>query len=102
MRQVSSLLGVGVRGYVFVLRGTLLLMQLFIIYYGLSQLSDVRQSLVWPFLRQTYWCAILVPAITTAAYGSEILWGRKRLYRTASSRRAGRSACRGCGCSGQS
>ena len=52
MRQVSSLLGVGVRGYV--LRGTLLLMQLFIIYYGLSQLSDVRQSLVWPFLRQTY------------------------------------------------
>ena len=102
MRQVSSLLGVGVRGYVFVLRGTELLVQLFIIYTGLSQLSDVRQSLVWPFVRQAYWCAILALAQNTAAYGSEILRGRKRLYRTASSRRAGRSACRGCGCSGQS
>ena len=75
MRQVSPLLGVGVRGYVFVLRGTQLLVQLFIIYTGQSQLSDVRQSLVWPFVRQAYWCAIPALAQNTAAYGSEILRG---------------------------
>ena len=74
-RQASPLLGALVRGYVFVLRGTPLLVQLFLIYYGLSQFPEVRQSVLWPFLRQPYWCAILAFSLNTAAYGSEILRG---------------------------
>jgi octopine/nopaline transport system permease protein len=64
-----------VRGYVFVLRGTPLLLQIFLIYYGLGQLAAVRASMLWPFLREPYWCAILALSLNTAAYGSEIIRG---------------------------
>jgi len=64
-----------VRGYVYVLRGTPLLLQIFLIYYGVSQFSWVRQSILWPFLRQPYWCAILALTVNTAAYGAEIIRG---------------------------
>ena len=64
-----------VRGYVYVLRGTPLLLQIFLIYYGLGQFDWVRHSLLWPFLRQPYWCAILALTLNTAAYGSEIIRG---------------------------
>lgn len=47
------------RGYIFVLRGTPLLVQLYIIYYGLSQFPELRRSFLWPFLREPYWCAVL-------------------------------------------
>lgn len=62
-------------GYVFLFRGTPLLVQIFLIYYGLSQFSAVRESFVWPFLRQPYWCAILALTLNTAAYGGEIMRG---------------------------
>src|SRR5262245_47123357 len=47
------------RSYVFVFRGTPLLVQIFLIYYGLGQFPAIRESLAWPFLRQPYWCALL-------------------------------------------
>ena len=61
--------------YVFVFRGTPLLVQIFIIYYGLSQFEGLRDSFVWPYLRQAYWCAVLALALNTAAYSSEIIRG---------------------------
>jgi octopine/nopaline transport system permease protein len=64
-----------VRGYVFVLRGTPLLLQIFLIYYGLGQFGFVRNSIFWPFLREPYWCAILALSLNTAAYTSEIIRG---------------------------
>jgi octopine/nopaline transport system permease protein len=64
-----------VRGYVFVLRGTPLLLQIFMIYYGLGQFSWVRHSIAWELLRQPWWCAILALTLNTAAYGSEIVRG---------------------------
>ncbi|MBV9433206.1 MAG: ABC transporter permease subunit, partial [Hyphomicrobiales bacterium] len=64
-----------VRFYVFALRGTPLLLQMFLIYYGLGQLDAVQHSVLWPFLRQPYWCAILALSLNTAAYGSEIIRG---------------------------
>jgi octopine/nopaline transport system permease protein len=65
-------------GYVFVFRGTPLLVQIFLIYYGLGQFELVRDSFLWPFLRQAYWCAILAFALNTAAYTSEIIRGAIR------------------------
>ncbi len=62
-------------GYVFFFRGTPLLVQVFLIYYGLSQFPEIRASFLWPFLRQPYWCAILAFTLNTAAYGSEIIRG---------------------------
>ena len=64
-----------VRAYVFVLRGTPLLLQIFLIYYGLGQFAGVRQSMLWPLLRQPWWCAVLALTLNTAAYGSEIVRG---------------------------
>lgn len=66
------------RAYVFVFRGTPLLVQVFLIYYGLAQFPEVRQSFLWPFLRQAYWCALLALTLNTAAYGSEIIRGGLR------------------------
>jgi octopine/nopaline transport system permease protein len=43
-----------VRGYVFVFRGTPLLLQIFLIYYGIGQFAVVRSSILWPFLREPY------------------------------------------------
>jgi len=63
------------RGYVFVFRGTPLLVQIFLIYYGLGQFGGVRESVLWPVLREPYWCAILAMTLNTGAYGSEILRG---------------------------
>lgn len=61
--------------YVFLFRGTPLLVQIFLIYYGLGQFPAVRESFLWPFLRQPYWCAILALTLNTGAYGSEIIRG---------------------------
>ncbi|WP_158747313.1 ABC transporter permease [Acidisphaera sp. L21] len=63
------------RGYIFVFRGSPLLVQIFLIYYGLGQFPAVRQSLFWPFLRQPWWCALLALSLNTAAYGAEVIRG---------------------------
>lgn len=63
------------RAYVFVFRGTPLLVQIFLIYYGLGQFPEVRHSILWPFLREPYWCAVLALTVNTAAYASEIIRG---------------------------
>jgi octopine/nopaline transport system permease protein len=62
-------------GYIFLFRGTPLLVQIFLIYYGLGQFEWIRTSWAWGFLRQPYWCAILAFTLNTAAYGSEIIRG---------------------------
>ncbi|MBP2300293.1 ABC transporter permease [Azospirillum picis] len=61
--------------YVFVFRGTPLLVQIFLIYYGLGQFTLIRDSFLWPFLREPYWCAILALTLNTGAYTSEVLRG---------------------------
>jgi octopine/nopaline transport system permease protein len=63
------------RAYVTVFRGTPLLIQLFIVYYGLASLPAVRASIFWPFLRDAFNCAVLSLALCTAAYQSEIFRG---------------------------
>ncbi|MDQ0559113.1 octopine/nopaline transport system permease protein [Rhizobium mesoamericanum] len=63
------------RLYVFVFRGTPLLVQIFLIYYGLGQFPAIRHSIFWPFLRDPYWCAVLALTLNTAAYASEIIRG---------------------------
>ena len=63
------------RAYVFAFRGSPLLVQIFLIYYGLGQFRAVRVSLLWPFLREPYWCAVLALSLNTAAYASEIIRG---------------------------
>lgn len=61
--------------YIFFFRGTPLLVQIFLVYYGLGQFEAVRSSALWPILREPFWCAILAFALNTGAYTAEILRG---------------------------
>lgn len=61
--------------YIYIFRGTPMLVQLFIIYHGLAQFEAVRNSFLWVFLREPFWCAILSFSLNVAAYTAEILRG---------------------------
>ncbi|EKN46155.1 MULTISPECIES: ABC transporter permease [Pseudomonas syringae group] len=61
--------------YIFFFRGTPLLVQLFLVYYGLAQFDAVRASSLWPYLRDPFWCAVITMTLHTAAYIAEILRG---------------------------
>ncbi|MBN0985963.1 ABC transporter permease [Amphritea pacifica] len=58
--------------YIYFFRGTPLLVQIFLVYYGASQFEAVRESVFWPMLRQPYWCAIIAFSLNTAAYSAEL------------------------------
>ena len=60
-------------GYSYLFRGTPLLVQIFIIYFGFGQLEFIRNSFLWIILKEPYWCAIIAFALNTGAYTSEIL-----------------------------
>ena len=61
--------------YVFYFRGTPLLVQIFLIYYGIAQFEIIRESFVWSFFKEAYWCGILALTLNTCAYSSEIIRG---------------------------
>lgn len=59
-------------------RGTPLLVQLYLVYYGLGELLPgtwVRHSWLWPYLRNALWYALLVLTISQASYNAEMLRG---------------------------
>ena len=60
------------RSYIFVFRGSPLLIQMFLVYYGLGQFGVIRHSFVWPVLREPFYCAVLSLALCTAGYTAEI------------------------------
>ena len=80
-----------VGAYVYVFRGTPLLVQTYLIYYGLSQFDWVRGSVfwdapafvqgtlvgdIWPTLKSAWWCALIAFSLTSGAYPAELLRGR--------------------------
>ena len=56
-------------------RGTPLLVQMFMIYYGAGQFEAIQNSFLWVVLREAYWCALIAFTLNTAAYTTEILRG---------------------------
>jgi octopine/nopaline transport system permease protein len=83
------------RAHVELFRGTPLLVQIFLIYYGLGQIAPLRQSFLWPFLREPYWCAVLALALNTSAYTAEIIRGAVQAVPA-----SGVEAAKACGMSG--
>jgi arginine/ornithine transport system permease protein len=65
-------------GYTLIFRGTPLLIQLFLIYYGLAQFELLRQSFVWPWLSSPLICVLLAFILNTTAYTTEIFAGGLR------------------------
>ncbi len=64
-----------INGYVYAFRGTPLLVQLYLIYYGLSQFEWVRDSFAWVVLREAWWCALIAFSLNSGAYATEIIRG---------------------------
>ncbi|MFD1326899.1 ABC transporter permease [Mycoplana ramosa] len=63
-------------GYIYFFRGTPLLTQLFLVYYGLGSFSAELKALgLWGFFRDAWNCALLTFTLNTAAYQAEILRG---------------------------
>lgn len=60
------------RIYVLIFRGSPLLIQMFMVYYGLGQFQAVRNSIFWVALKHPFECAVLSLALCTAAYTTEI------------------------------
>ena len=69
----NIILGKIAYGYSYTFRGTPLLVQIFIIYYGFGQVELIRESFLWAILKEPYWCAVIAFALNTGAYTSEIL-----------------------------
>ena len=69
----NIILGKIAYGYSYTFRGTPLLVQIFIIYYGFGQVELIRESFLWDILKEPYWCAVIAFALNTGAYTSEIL-----------------------------
>ncbi len=61
--------------YIYIFRGTPILVQIFIIYHGLPQFEFIRESIFWPILREPYGCAVVALTLNNAAYVSEIFRG---------------------------
>ena len=59
--------------YSYIFRGTPLLVQIFIIYYGFAEIDLIRKTFLWEAFKEPYWCAIIAFALNTGAYTSEIL-----------------------------
>ncbi len=71
-----------VGAYTFVIRGTPLLLQVYLIYYGLGQLEwiQARWDDVWPWthFKDPFFCALLAFSLNTAGYTAEMLAGSIR------------------------
>lgn len=74
-RSGVTALSIIAESYVFTMRGTPLLIQLYIFYYGLAQFNTIRTSFVWPLIRDPFLCACLVFGLNAAAYIAEMIRG---------------------------
>lgn len=75
----NPLLWMPAYGYIFFFRGTPLLIQLYIIYFGLGQFYQTLDSVgLWVFFKEAYFCAVFALALNTAGYTAEILRGAIR------------------------
>ena len=64
--------------FTYVLRGTPLLVQLFILYHGLAQFEALRASAAWVLFKEAWFCAWLAFTLNSAAYTTEIFAGALR------------------------
>ena len=63
------------KSFIYFFRGTPLLVQMFMIYYGAGQFEPLRESFLWPLFKEAYACALIAFSLNTAAYTAEMLRG---------------------------
>ncbi len=70
-----ELLSRTIASYIFIIRGTPLLVQIYLIYFGLGSVKFIRESFLWYALKEPFWCGVIALTINTVAYGAEIFRG---------------------------
>ena len=70
-----ALLSRTIASYIFVIRGTPLLVQIYLIYFGLGSVKFIRESFLWYALKEPFWCGVIALTVNTVAYGAEIFRG---------------------------
>ena len=75
--RVSSIkiLSQSIYYYIFIVRGTPLLVQIYLIYFGLGSIKAVRESFFWILLKEPFWCGVIALVINNVAYTTEIFRG---------------------------
>jgi arginine/ornithine transport system permease protein len=71
----NPLVQLPIRAFVYFFRGTPLLVQMFLVYYGFGQFDLIKDSILWSFFREAYLCALFAFTLNTGAYTTEILRG---------------------------
>ena len=65
--------------YTLLMRGTPLLVQIYLLYYGMGSIfahtPAIRHSFLWPYLRDGFWYGVVALSLNTAGYTGEILRG---------------------------
>ena len=65
--------------YTLLMRGTPLLVQIYLLYYGLgsifAHMPAIHHSFLWPYLREGFWYGVVALSLNTAGYTGEILRG---------------------------
>lgn len=82
-------------GYIYFFRGTPVLVQLYLVYFGLGESEFIRNSWAWDIFKEAFYCAILAITLNNGAYTAEILRGA---YQALPKQEI--EACRACGMSG--
>jgi len=71
----NRLISFPIQVFTYFFRGTPLLVQMFMIYYGMAQFEAVKGSFLWPFFKDAWFCALFSFALNTCAYTTEIIRG---------------------------
>ena len=73
----NRLLSQGCLAFTSIVRGTPLLVQIFLIYYGLGSVfagwPAIRHGILWPYLREGFWYMVIALTISTAGYEGEVI-----------------------------
>jgi len=73
--SAGSVVQAPIRVFVYFFRGTPLLVQMFLVYYGFGQFDFFKESIFWPFFKEAYFCALFTFSLNTCAYTTEIIRG---------------------------
>ncbi len=69
----SPILRAAAAAYVMFFRGTPSLVQVFLLYYGASQFESIQHSILWPVLRNPFWCVVIALGLNSASYTGKTL-----------------------------
>lgn len=71
----NSFVTLPIRAFIYFFRGTPLLIQMFLVYYGVGQFDLIKDTFLWDYFKEAHFCALLTFALNTGAYTAEIFRG---------------------------